>query len=351
MPRLLVIAMIETPTAIANAEAIAAVPGIDALLIGTNDLAAEMGIPGEFGHARIVGAYETVIAACRKHNKWPGMGGVDAEELMQKYIGMGMRLVLTGSDGGFLMAGRRGVPSWSRMGRRLHCSSPPRASGHPRCAPCPLSRERRVVQEALHDHRLPRPLHHLAAPARGVADEQIEAHKAGKAPPPRPAITDDEIRETITGGQLKLQRERGTDLTIFSPRAAGMGHHLGDASTSEAWAAACNELIHRVCTLFPKNFIGVAMLPQSARVWPKNCLAEIDRCVNEYGFVGVNLNPDPSGGHWQDPPLGDRYWYPVYEKMVEYDIPAMVHVSAACNPAFTPPARTISAATPPGSTS
>ena len=75
------------------------------MLIGTNDLAAEMGIAGEFGHARIAGAYDTVIAACGKHNKWPGMGGVDAEELMQKYIGMGMRLVLTGNDGGFLMAG------------------------------------------------------------------------------------------------------------------------------------------------------------------------------------------------------------------------------------------------------
>src|SRR5215469_2116954 len=93
----------------ANAEAVAAVPGIDALLIGTNDLAAEMGIAGEFGHAKIAGAYETVIAACHKHNKWPGMGGVDAEELMRKYIEMGMRFVLTGSDGGFLMAaaGRR----------------------------------------------------------------------------------------------------------------------------------------------------------------------------------------------------------------------------------------------------
>jgi 4-hydroxy-2-oxoheptanedioate aldolase len=102
---LLVIPLIETPMAVANAEAIAAVPGIDALLIGTNDLAAEMGIPGEFGHAKIADAYETVIAACRKHNKWPGMGGVDAEELMQKSIGMGMRLVLAGSDGGFLMAG------------------------------------------------------------------------------------------------------------------------------------------------------------------------------------------------------------------------------------------------------
>jgi 4-hydroxy-2-oxoheptanedioate aldolase len=102
---LLVIPLMETPTAIANAEAIAAVPGIDALLIGTNDLSAEMGIPGEFGHARVAAAYETVITACRKHGKWPGMGGIDSEELMQKYIGMGMRLVLAGGDSGFLMAG------------------------------------------------------------------------------------------------------------------------------------------------------------------------------------------------------------------------------------------------------
>ncbi len=161
--------------------------------------------------------------------------------------------------------------------------------------------------------------HYTTSPRQheGWRQQQIEAHAAGKPPPPRPAMTDDEIRQTIEGGQLKLQRERGTDLTIFSPRAAGMGHHLGDATTGEAWASACNELIHRVCSLFPKNFVGVAMLPQSARVSPKNCLAEIDRCVNQYGFVGINLNPDPSGGHWQDPPLSDRYWYPVYEKMVE----------------------------------
>jgi 4-oxalmesaconate hydratase len=178
--------------------------------------------------------------------------------------------------------------------------------------------------------------HYTTSPRQHEAwrQEQIAAHTAGNPPPPRPAMTDDEIRATITGGQLKVQQERGTDLTIFSPRAAGMGHHFGDATTSEAWASACNELIHRVCSLFPRNFIGVGMLPQSARVSPKNCLAEIDRCINEYGFVGINLNPDPSGGHWQDPPLSDRYWYPVYEKMVEYDIPAMVHVSAACNPAF-----------------
>ena len=117
--------------------------------------------------------------------------------------------------------------------------------------------------------------HYTTAPRQheGWRGEQIEAHKASKPPPPRPTITDDEIRESIANGQLKVQRERGTDLTIFSPRAAGMGHHLGDATTSEAWASACNELIHRVCALFPKNFIGVAMLPQSARVSPRNCVA------------------------------------------------------------------------------
>ena len=73
--------------------------------------------------------------------------------------------------------------------------------------------------------------HYTTAPRQheGWRTEQIEAHKAGKPPPPRPRMTDDEIRETIAGGQLKVQRERGTDLTIFSPRAAGMGHHLGDA--------------------------------------------------------------------------------------------------------------------------
>ena len=63
-------------------------------------------------------------------------------------------------------------------------------------------------------------------------------------------------------------------------------------------------------------------------------IPEIERCVNEYGFVGVNLNPDPSGGHWNAPPLTDKVWYPIYEKLCELDVPAMVHVSMSCNPAF-----------------
>jgi 4-hydroxy-2-oxoheptanedioate aldolase len=100
---LLTVVMLETPAAIENAAAIAAVPGVDALLIGTNDLAAEMGIPGAFGHARIVAAYESVIAACRSANKWPGIGGVYTEDLLRRYVGLGVRLVLAGGDSGFLM--------------------------------------------------------------------------------------------------------------------------------------------------------------------------------------------------------------------------------------------------------
>lgn len=147
-------------------------------------------------------------------------------------------------------------------------------------------------------------------------------------------ISDDELRESVTGAQIRLQQERGTDLTIFSPRASFMAHHIGDARTSETWAAICNELIHRVCGLFPRNFIGACMLPQSPGVRPENCIPELERCVEEYGFVACNLNPDPSGGHWREPPLSDRWWYPLYEKMVELDVPAMVHVSTSCNDCF-----------------
>jgi 4-oxalmesaconate hydratase len=147
-------------------------------------------------------------------------------------------------------------------------------------------------------------------------------------------ITDDQIRESLESAQLKLQRERGTDLTIFSPRASAMAHHVGNELVSRHWSEACNDLIHRVCTLYPRNFVGVCQLPQSPGVAPERSAGELERCVRQLGFVGCNLNPDPSGGWWNSPPLTDRHWYPLYEKMVELDVPAMVHVSASCNPNF-----------------
>jgi 4-hydroxy-2-oxoheptanedioate aldolase len=100
---ILVVPMIETPEAVDNAEAIAAIAGIDALLIGTNDLTLEMGIPGQVGHERVRAAYAKVAAACRRHNKVLGMGGVYDQEVAARYLRMGARMILAGSDHNLLL--------------------------------------------------------------------------------------------------------------------------------------------------------------------------------------------------------------------------------------------------------
>ncbi|HQW39238.1 MAG TPA: amidohydrolase family protein [Usitatibacteraceae bacterium] len=180
--------------------------------------------------------------------------------------------------------------------------------------------------------------HYTTAPRalEGWRATQVKALESGAAAPKRAdvSISDDELRESLEKSQLRLQRERGTDLTLFSPRAMAMSHHIGKAETSQEWSRLCNDLIHRVCTLYPANFAPVCQLPQSPGVAPAGCVPELVRCVEELGFVGCNLNPDPSGGRWSDPPLTDRWWYPLYEKLAELDVPAMVHVSASCNPCF-----------------
>jgi len=100
----LLVLMIESPQAVAAIDAIAAVPGYDVLLVGTNDLCIEMGIPGELDHPRVIEAFERIIAACRAHGKYPGLGGVYEPVLMERYIAMGVRLVQTGTDLSLLMA-------------------------------------------------------------------------------------------------------------------------------------------------------------------------------------------------------------------------------------------------------
>lgn len=157
-------------------------------------------------------------------------------------------------------------------------------------------------------------------------------------PAHKPTSTDlgisDEVLIKSVERQLAFQKERGSDLTIFSPRASGMAHHVGTEAIGRQWARVSNDLIHRICTLLPDNFVGVGQLPQFRGVSPANCIPELERSVHELGFVGVNLNPDPTGGYWTDPPLTDRHWYPMYEKLCELDVSAMIHVSSSCNPNF-----------------
>lgn len=103
--RLLLVAMIETPRAVENADAIASVPGIDVLLFGTNDLTMEMGIAGQLMHADVQAAYASAGKACARHGKWLGMGGVYTEEGIATYTRLGARMVLIGSDLSLLMQG------------------------------------------------------------------------------------------------------------------------------------------------------------------------------------------------------------------------------------------------------
>ena len=147
-------------------------------------------------------------------------------------------------------------------------------------------------------------------------------------------ITDDEIRESLENAQLKLQRERGTDVTIFSPRASAMAHHIGDATTSLHWTAALQRPDPPRVRLYPRELRrrlpaaavagrAAGQLHRGARALRQR--ARVHRLQPESGSVGRPL----------DGAAADRpYWYPFYEKMVELDVPAMVHVSASCNPNF-----------------
>ncbi|MEO5700101.1 MAG: amidohydrolase family protein [Casimicrobiaceae bacterium] len=172
-------------------------------------------------------------------------------------------------------------------------------------------------------------------PMHVFRDKQL----AGLADPARrpasadPGISDEALVQSVQP-QLTLQKERGSDLTIFSPRAAGMAHHVGTEAVSREWSRVSNDLIGRICGLLPDNFVGVGQLPQHPGADPAHCIAELERIVDELGFVGVNLNPDPSGGFWTGPPLTGRQWYPLYEKLCELEVPAMIHVSSSCNPNF-----------------
>jgi 4-oxalmesaconate hydratase len=172
-------------------------------------------------------------------------------------------------------------------------------------------------------------------PHRDFRRSQMDwlANPSRPAPEPGP-ISDDEIRDSIERNQLAELRARGEDFLIFSPQASAMEHHVPDPAIARRWARASNDLVHRVTELFPGHFAGVCQLPQTPGGDLGDSIAEVRRCVTELGFVGCNVSPDPSGGHWTSPPMTDPYWFALYEALVELDVPAMVHVSSSCNPAF-----------------
>ncbi len=154
-----------------------------------------------------------------------------------------------------------------------------------------------------------------------------EAHR-----PTAPQVSDDEVRASLAEHQLDLMARRGIDVVLFSPKASAMAHHVPDQKVARAWAAACNDLVAQAATLFPEAIAPVCQLPQTPEGGLDDAVVELRRCVEELGFVGANVNPDPSGGYWRSPPLIDPWWYPLFEAAVELEVPLMVHVSTSCNP-------------------
>jgi len=178
---------------------------------------------------------------------------------------------------------------------------------------------------------------HLTAPdSLYVYKANILSHR-GSHGRGKVEISDDEMiaflnELTFNTGKshFGLLKEVGTDLQLLSPRPYQMMMAEKPAKVSQWFIEECNNLVAQQCRLFPNVFKGVCGLPQNPDSSPKNCIPELERCVRGFGFVGCLLNPDPSeASNYDVPPLGDEYWYPLYEKLVELDVPGYVH-GAGC---------------------
>lgn len=144
-------------------------------------------------------------------------------------------------------------------------------------------------------------------------------------------ITPDYVKDLKQRGKthIELLDEVGTDVALLSPRPYTMMHSEKPEKIVHWYAEATNDAIAACMANEPHRFFGVAGLPQSSGVSPTNTFDEIDRCINELGFVGIMINPDPGEGDYATPGMGDEHWYPLYEKMVAMDVPALIH-GAAC---------------------
>lgn len=142
------------------------------------------------------------------------------------------------------------------------------------------------------------------------------------------SVRDEQLAESAARN-VALMDGVGTDVQFVSPRPFQQMHSAEPQAIVHRWIAANNDLIARTVEMHPDRFAGVAGLPLCAGASVESCFPELRRAVEDLGFVGVSLNPDPHEGAGYTPPLGDHFWYPLFEKLVEYDVPALIH-SAGC---------------------
>src|SRR5690348_14091244 len=169
---------------------------------------------------------------------------------------------------------------------------------------------------------------HVVAPAKLYA-YRLSLMASGGYHRGDPKVADDALRASAKGN-VDIMDSVGTDLQLISPRPFQQMHAAKPPRMVRWWIEANNDVIARTVSMFPDRFAGMAGLPTCEGEPIEFCLPELDRAINELGFVGVLLNPDPAEGRNTTPPLGDTYWYPLYEKLCEYDVPALIH-SAGCD--------------------
>ncbi|WDL97747.1 amidohydrolase family protein [Alicyclobacillus sp. ALC3] len=150
------------------------------------------------------------------------------------------------------------------------------------------------------------------------------------------SVSDERLMKAVWGARagepathIELLNGVGTDVQFISPRPFHAMHSMQPERIVHWYTEAANDIIARLCNLFPGRFQGVAGLPQSAGTDVRHTLPELERCVKELGFIGCMINPDPYEGTGTPPGMGEEYWYPLYEKLVELDVPALIH-SASC---------------------
>jgi 4-oxalmesaconate hydratase len=170
---------------------------------------------------------------------------------------------------------------------------------------------------------------HVSAPPELYAFKALLLSTRGDHHSGGPSISDERI-EVACGGHITMLRDVGTDIQFISVRPFQQMHSERPEKIVRKWTMAQNDLIARQVNLHPDVFRGIAAMPQSPYTGPKVWIEELERCVVELGFIGTLINPDPGEGiEPTAPPMGDEYWYPLYEKMVELDVPGLIH-SAGC---------------------
>jgi predicted TIM-barrel fold metal-dependent hydrolase len=174
----------------------------------------------------------------------------------------------------------------------------------------------------------------IDAHAHVVAPEVFYAYRAqllgsGGYHQDPPKITDEALAASAAGN-VAIMDGVGTDVQFISPRPFQQMHSAKPAEIVHRWIRANNDVIARSVALHPDRLAGVAGLPLCAGAPVESCFDELTRAVEDLGSIGVSLNPDPYEGTGGDTPtLGDEFWYPLWEKLVELDVPALIH-SAGC---------------------